>query len=79
MPKRMTEVPRRMSQTYLSAYSGAKMKYSFCKNARVQIHKIGSFALFTSFEATLFNLMCALRCEGAWSDETCMHLALIQG
>lgn len=71
MPKLRTAAPQRKSLTYLSVCNDVKMKYSSCKNARVKIDS-------SHYWKQHFTLMCALRCEGAWSEETCMHLALIQ-
>ena len=77
MPKLRTAAPQRKSLTYLSVCNDVKMKYSSCKNARVQNHKIDSLDGSHHWKQH-FSSMCALRCEGAWSEETCMHLALIQ-
>lgn len=71
MPKLRTAAPQRKSLTYLSVCNDVKMKYGSCKNARVKIDS-------SHYWKQHFSSMCALRCEGAWSEETCMHLALIQ-
>ena len=71
MPKLRTAAPQRKSLTYLSVCNDVKRKYSSCKNARVKIYS-------SHYWKQHFSSMCALRCEGAWSEETCMHLALIQ-